>query len=105
MSICILNLLNGDVSRKSGWAKTRVFQEKDMGNWVFGFFLLFLGFSGFFLGFWVFQIPYSPFCVPAKVTTLVGLKRPPFLSPTNLIIFACTQNGEYFRHIKVCKSR
>jgi hypothetical protein len=37
---------------------------------------------------------YSPFCVPAKVTKLVGLKRPPFLSPTNLIIFACTQNGE-----------
>jgi hypothetical protein len=42
----------------SGWAKTRVFQEKGMGNWVFGFFLLYLGFSGFFLGFWVFQIPY-----------------------------------------------
>ncbi len=38
---------------------------------------------------------YSPFCVPAKVTKLIGLKRPPFLSPTNLIIFACTQNGEY----------
>ncbi len=37
---------------------------------------------------------YSPFCVPAKVTKLIGLKRPPFLSPTNLIIFACTQNGE-----------
>ncbi len=37
----------------------------------------------------------SPFCVPAKVTKLIGLKRPPFLSPTNLIIFACTQNGEY----------
>jgi hypothetical protein len=36
----------------------------------------------------------SPFCVPAKVTKLIGLKRPPFLSPTNLIIFACTQNGE-----------
>jgi hypothetical protein len=35
----------------------------------------------------------SPFCVPAKVTKLIGLKRPPFLSPTNLIIFACTQNG------------
>jgi hypothetical protein len=33
--------------------------------------------------------------VPAKVTKLIGLKRPPFLSPTNLIIFACTQNGEY----------
>jgi hypothetical protein len=38
---------------------------------------------------------YSPFCVPAKVTKLIGLKCPPFLSPTNLIIFACTQNGEY----------
>jgi hypothetical protein len=38
---------------------------------------------------------YSPFCVPEKVTKLIGLKRPPFLSPTNLIIFACTQNGEY----------
>ncbi len=33
--------------------------------------------------------------MPAKVTKLIGLKRPPFLSPTNLIIFACTQNGEY----------
>jgi hypothetical protein len=41
-----------------------------------------------------FKIIYSPFCVPAKVTKLIGLKRPPFLSPTNLIIFACTQNGE-----------
>ncbi len=30
----------------------------------------------------------------AKVIKLVGLKRPPFLSPTNLITFACTQNGE-----------
>jgi hypothetical protein len=38
---------------------------------------------------------YSPFCVPAKVTKLIGLTRPPFLSPTNLVIFACTQNGEY----------
>jgi hypothetical protein len=37
---------------------------------------------------------YSPFCVPAKVTKLIGLKRPPFLSPTNLITFASTQNGE-----------
>jgi hypothetical protein len=37
---------------------------------------------------------YSPFCVPAKVTKLVGLTRPPFLSPTNLITFASTQNGE-----------
>jgi hypothetical protein len=41
-----------------------------------------------------FKDDYSPFCVPAKVTKLIGLKRPPFLSPTNLIIFACTQNGE-----------
>jgi hypothetical protein len=32
--------------------------------------------------------------VQAKVIKLVGLKRPPFLSPTNLITFACTQNGE-----------
>jgi hypothetical protein len=31
---------------------------------------------------------YSPFCVPAKVTKLIGVKRPPFSSPTNLIIFA-----------------
>jgi hypothetical protein len=38
---------------------------------------------------------YSPFCVQAKVIKLVGLKRPPFLSPTNLITFTCTQNGEY----------
>ncbi len=36
----------------------------------------------------------SPFCVPAKVTKLVGLTRPPFLSPTNLVTFARTQNGE-----------
>jgi hypothetical protein len=41
-----------------------------------------------------FALNYSPFCVPAKVTKLIGLKRPPFLSPTHLIIFACTQNGE-----------
>jgi hypothetical protein len=40
-----------------GWAKTRVFQEKDMGDWVFEVFLLFLGFSGFFQGFWVFLNP------------------------------------------------
>jgi hypothetical protein len=39
-------------------------------------------------------IDYSPFCVPAKVIKLVGLTRPPFLSPTNLITFAVTQNGE-----------
>ncbi len=36
----------------------------------------------------------SPFCVPAKVTKLVGLKNGGRVSPTNLIIFACTQNGE-----------
>jgi hypothetical protein len=35
--------------------------------------------------------------VPAKVTKLVGLKNGGRVSPTNLIIFACTQNGEYFR--------
>ncbi len=39
--------------------------------------------------------------MPAKVTKLIGLKRPPFLSPTNLIIFACTQNGEY---LNICMS-
>jgi hypothetical protein len=37
---------------------------------------------------------YSPFCVPVKVTKLIGLTRPPFLSPTNLVTFARTQNGE-----------
>jgi hypothetical protein len=42
---------------------------------------------------------YSPFCVPANVTKLIGLQRPPFLSPTNLIIFACTQNGELKNNI------
>jgi curved DNA binding protein len=41
-----------------------------------------------------FHFTYSPFCVQAKVIKLVGLTRPPFLSPTNLITFACTQNGE-----------
>ncbi len=40
------------------------------------------------------RILYSPFCVPAKVIKFVGLRRPPFLSPTNLITFAVTQNGE-----------
>jgi hypothetical protein len=46
---------------------------------------------------------YSPFSVQAKVIKLVGLKRPPFLSPTNLITFACTQNGEYDNiiHLKI----
>jgi hypothetical protein len=33
--------------------------------------------------------------VPAKIIKLVGLTRPPFLTPTNLITFAGTQNGEY----------
>jgi hypothetical protein len=42
--------------------------------------------------------------VPAKVTKLIGLKHPPFLSPTNLIIFACTQNGE-LREAKILKQR
>ncbi len=38
---------------------------------------------------------YSPFCVTAKVIKLVGLKNGGRLSPTNLITFAGTQNGEY----------
>jgi hypothetical protein len=37
---------------------------------------------------------YSPFCVQAKVIKLVGLKNGGRVSPTNLITFACTQNGE-----------
>jgi hypothetical protein len=37
---------------------------------------------------------YSPFCVPAKVIKLVGLKNGGRVSPTNLITFAGTQNGE-----------
>jgi hypothetical protein len=37
----------------------------------------------------------SPFCVQAKVIKLVGLKNGGRFSPTNLITFACTQNGEY----------
>jgi hypothetical protein len=37
---------------------------------------------------------YSPFCEQAKVIKLVGLKNGGRLSPTNLITFACTQNGE-----------
>ncbi len=36
---------------------------------------------------------YSPFCVLAKVTKLVGLKSKGGLSPTNLVTFAVTQNG------------
>jgi hypothetical protein len=38
---------------------------------------------------------YSPFCVTAKVIKLVGLKNGGRVSPTNLISFAGTQNGEY----------
>ncbi len=41
------------------------------------------------------KIISSLFCVPANVIKLIGLTRPPFLSPTNLITFAGTQNGEY----------
>ncbi len=37
---------------------------------------------------------YSPFCVTAKVTKLIGLSTPLFLSPTNLDTFAGTRNGE-----------
>ncbi len=43
--------------------------------------------------------------MPAKVIKLVGLTHPPFssmdLSPTNLITFASTQNGEYNKLSKV----
>ncbi len=37
---------------------------------------------------------YLPFCVLAKVIKLLRLTSPPFLSPTNLITFAGTQNGD-----------
>jgi hypothetical protein len=37
----------------------------------------------------------SPFCVPAKITKLIGLKNKGGLSPINLVTFAVTQNGEY----------
>jgi hypothetical protein len=37
---------------------------------------------------------YSPFCVTAIVTKLIGPSLPLFLSPMNLVIFAGTQNGE-----------
>jgi hypothetical protein len=37
---------------------------------------------------------YSPFCVTAKVTKLIGLKNGGRVSPTNLVTFAGTQNGE-----------
>ncbi len=36
---------------------------------------------------------YSPFCVPAKVTKLTGLKNNRITSPINLVTFAGTQNG------------
>jgi hypothetical protein len=42
----------------------------------------------------------SPFCVPAKVIKLVGLKNSGRLSPTNLITFAGTQNGELIFEIE-----
>jgi hypothetical protein len=42
----------------------------------------------------IFSFSYSPFCVPAKVIKLVGLKNGGRVSPTNLITFAGTQNGE-----------
>jgi hypothetical protein len=38
---------------------------------------------------------YSPFCVTAKVTKLVGHSPPLFLSPMNLVTFAGTQNGQF----------
>ncbi len=37
---------------------------------------------------------YSPFCMPAKIIKLVGLKNGGRVSPIDLIIFAGTQNGE-----------
>jgi hypothetical protein len=37
----------------------------------------------------------SPFCVPAKEIKVVGIKNGGRISPTNLITFAVTQNGEY----------
>jgi hypothetical protein len=40
------------------------------------------------------HVRYSPFCVLAKVIKLVGLKNGGRVSPTNLITFADTQNGE-----------
>ncbi len=41
---------------------------------------------------------YSPFCVSAKVTKLVGLKNKGGLSPINLVTFAITQNGEFLKN-------
>jgi hypothetical protein len=37
---------------------------------------------------------YSPFCVQAKITKLVGLKNGGRVSPINLVTFAGSQNGE-----------
>jgi hypothetical protein len=39
---------------------------------------------------------YSPFCVPAKVINLVGLKNDRRVSSINLVTFVVTQNSEYF---------
>jgi hypothetical protein len=50
------------------------------------------------------SILYSPFCVTAKVIKLVGLKNGGRLSPTNLITFAGTQNGEYTDLLKYGRS-
>ncbi len=36
----------------------------------------------------------TPFCVPAKVTKLIGLKNNRILCLFNLVTFAGTQNGE-----------
>ncbi len=44
--------------------------------------------------FWGLKKVYSSFCVTAKVIKLVGLKNGGRVSPTNLITFAGTQNGE-----------
>jgi hypothetical protein len=44
---------------------------------------------------------YSPLCVTAKVTKFIGLNPPLFLSPTNLVTFASTQNDQITFHIKL----
>jgi hypothetical protein len=36
-----------------------------------------------------------PFCVPAKITKLIGLRILLFLCPINLVTFTGTQSGEY----------
>jgi hypothetical protein len=43
----------------------------------------------------IYSIVYSPFCVPAKVIKLIGLKNGGRVSPDNLITFVGTQNGEF----------